>query len=71
MATYRVTDELWLKKQVALSKGVLLMYSDPDTEYTAAELCGLLEQHKLIYTTEQAVLIRDALVAEGVLEEVA
>ena len=72
MATvYKVRNEMWVEKQAALCRGILLIHTDPDTEYTLVALRELLERHGLVYSDAEAALIRDELMRGGVLEEVA
>lgn len=67
---YKLVDNHWLDKQVALVRSTFIKHLDPDVEYSDAELLALLADHGLVYTSPQIISIRDTLLDLNVIEEV-
>jgi hypothetical protein len=67
---HKVTNEIWLNRNVQNARNVLLEYGVEDEEYVLQELRTLLAEHGFILTSQQTTAVRNQLVIEGFLEEV-
>ena len=69
MATVRLTGTAWLNYESERVKGVLLV-NLPRAGLEVSELIVLLRNFGLVYTAADLILIRNKLLANGVIETV-
>ena len=69
MVTYKLTSSAWLVRETERVKGIFLANLEKAREYTAAELVALAQDFGLAYQPAEMVQIRDALIADGTIEE--
>ena len=67
---HKVTDAVWLNRNIQNAKNVLLEYGKKDEEYGLQDLRVLLEEYGFSFTSQETTQIRNQLVIEGFLEEV-
>ena len=67
---YQLTEQAWLQRETERIKGVLLQYMQHDTPYDGAAMKDRCRRLGLDYTDAEFLQLRDALIAEGVIEQV-
>ena len=67
---YQLTEAAWLERETERIKGVLLQYMQHGVEYSGAQMKDRCRRLGLDYTDAEFVQLRDALVADGTIEQV-
>ena len=67
---HKVTDSVWLNKNIQNAKNVLLEFGVKDEEYGLQDLRDVLAEHGYSFTSQETTQIRNQLVIDGFLEEV-
>ena len=74
MATIKLTDAIWLDYNKERAKGrlmVVLGSSENKLGLANGELASILKKGGLVFTGPELIALRDALIADGVIIEVA
>jgi len=67
---YQLTEQTWLQRETERIKGVLLQYMQHGVAYDGAAMKDRCRRLGLDYTDAEFLQLRDALIAEGVIEQV-
>lgn len=70
MALYKLTQEMWLEREVTRVKSALLANMEKGREYTVDEVLDLLAGVGLIYDNPAYQLIGQALIQQGIIEAI-
>lgn len=68
MATYTLSHEVWLAKEVERARGILLVHMEDGRGYTLEELLTLCADYGLHYTNPEYQEIGQQLIMAGFLE---
>lgn len=70
MPSYKLTDTAWLERETAKVRLFLIENLEKGREYSADDLLYLLRQADIFYTNPEYLPIGQALIAEGLIEQV-